>query len=126
MLEAEGDGVEDGGAVWLVVVSGSVPSEVVSRPAGSVRAGGSDRLAGTWSGSKAVTSANAATAETTAAASAHEGASTTTSTTRSHPRARSSRRSHTNTANAHTSKANATNSTAAVITAIRLISYATR
>lgn len=97
----------------LVTVSGPVFSEVVSGSAGSIRAGLS------W-GSSAVITADVISAVASAAASANDGASTPTSNTRSHPRVRSSRKSHTSTANAHTSKANA-NITAAMSRRLKVV-----
>ena len=108
-------GAADGDAVWSVIVSGLVPSEVVSGYAGSARAGASDWLACAPLGSNAIDNAIPATAETTAVASAHAGTSTIMSITHNHPCVRSLRGSHRSTANAHRSTANKTNS-AAVIT----------
>ena len=120
--EADGDGVADEDAVPSPGEVGSggwvVSSEVVFGSAGSVRAGGaSDGPTGASLGSSAVSSANAATAETITAPSAHTGASTATSTTRNHllllVGVRSwRRRFHRRTANAHRSTANAPNSAA--------------
>ena len=93
-----------------MIVSGPVLSEVASGSVGSIRSGSSDGPAGVSWGTSAVSNADVIIAVATTAASAHDGASTTTSNTRSHPRVRSSRKSHTSTANDHRSKANANNS----------------
>jgi hypothetical protein len=110
--EAEEVGAADGYAVRSEAVCELVSSEVISAPAGAVRAGGSDGPTSGWPGSSAVTNANVATADISAVVSAHAGASRATSTTRIHARIRPSRRSHRSTANAHRSKANANNSAA--------------
>jgi hypothetical protein len=107
-----------------MIFSGPVLSEVASGSLGSIRSGGSGGPAGVSWGTSAVSNADVSTTVASAAASAHDGASTATSNTRSHPRVRPSRKSHTSTAKDHRSKANANNSTGA-ISVIRPTSYAT-
>jgi hypothetical protein len=103
-----------GEALRSVVVSGTLPSveEVLSRFSGvvcSVRAGG-----GCSSGSSDTATVHPTPAEITVAARAHAGAPTTTAITRSHPRIRPRRWSHTIKANAPTIKVNAANSATSI------------
>src|SRR5215203_1021515 len=123
VAEAVGEAVAMavGDALRSMVVSGPLPSadEVLCWFSGVVC---SVCTGGCSSGSSVAATAPPTPAEITVAARAHAGAPTTTAITRSHPRLRSQRRSHTIKVNAPRTKVNAPDSATSIGAAVPICS----